>query len=114
MLKLHIDWCRKLVEDKWIFEFEHDPPPVFDMAGLEALTGLTELHITVPFVDKQQDLEKHTQLQRLTLDYVPIRPGYPRTTCHPFMCPAIASVTMLSFSIDEEVGKDSTLIAWSL
>jgi len=114
MLKYRSDWCRKLVDDKWIFECELEPPPIFDVSGLEAMTRLTELHITVPFVDDQQDLGKLTQLQRLTLDYVPVRPGYPRTTCLPFMCPAIASVTKLSFSIDQEVGNKSMLIAWHL
>ena len=102
--------CRKLGVHNFISDSDLPIPPTFDMSGLEAMTQLTELHITVPFVDKQQDLGNLTQLQRLTLDYVPIRPYLPHTTCLPFVCPAIASVTKLTFNIAQEVGSESMLI----
>ena len=86
------------------------------MSGLEAMTALTELHITVPFVDKQQDLGKLTQLQRLTLDYVSRRQEHPGITILPssFTCPKIASVTRLNFRVADEVRNGSVLIAWRL
>ena len=114
MMQHCIGWCRKLGVDNLIFELDLRRPPTFDVSGLEAMTRLTKLHITVPFLDKPQDLGKLAQLQRLTLDYEPERRGDPGTTRLPFVYPEMDSVTKLSFNIGEEVGNSSTLIAWSL
>ena len=71
------------------------------VAGLEAMTRLTELHIKVPSVNKQEDLQGLTRLKSLALDYEPeSRPQ--GTTCHAFVFPEAASITKLRLYIGNE------------
>ena len=104
------------MQDQMFPDWDDDSrPSTFDVPRLEAMTRLTDLHIIVPFVDKEQDLGKLSQLQRLTLDYMPERYAYPvGTTCLSFACPEIPSVTKLSFSIVREVRNSSVPIVWRL
>ena len=74
------------------------------MAGLEAMTRLTELRIMVPFPDKQGDLQGLTCLQRLALHYDLKRfDEPPRTTNYPFLFPEAAAITKLRLTVVDEV-----------
>ena len=80
--------------------------PRYEVAGLGAMTQLTELHVMVPFVHEQGDLQSLTGLRRLALDYLPYRWGYrDETTYHKFMFPEAASITKLRLSMHPEVGS---------
>ena len=76
------------------------------VAGLGAMTWLTELHIQVPFVNQQQDLQGLTRLQRLALDHE-WRSHPPGSTYHPFVFPQAASITKLRFY----VGKGAHVVS---
>ena len=72
------------------------------------MTRLIELHIRIPFVNKQEDLQGLTRLQRLALDFEYEVDHPPGTTFHPFVFPEAASITKLRFYNGEdanEVGK---------
>ena len=106
-----------MIDNSNIFDFDNcaQSPIIFDVSLLEAMTQLTELHIAVPFVDKQQDLKKLTQLKRLTLDYVTRRQEHPGTAKLSFVCPRIASITKLAFRIADKVRNyGCKLTAWHL
>ena len=87
---------------------ENSGLPSFDskklrsVAGLGAMTRLTELHIRVPFVNKQEDLQGLTRLQRLTLNYEP-----ENDSSYPFVFPEAARITKLGFYIGEEAHEVS-------
>ena len=84
-------------------EIPYAPNVLRCVTGLGAMTRLTELHIRVPFINKQEDLQGLTLLQRLALDYEPKRGSNPPgTTYHPFVNPEAATITKLRFYI----GKD--------
>ena len=76
------------------------------MAGLQAMTRLTELHIKILFINKQQDLQGLTRLQSLALDYEfekHLQP--PGTIFHPFVFPEAASITKLLFYNGEDANE---------
>ena len=80
--------------------------PRFEVAGLGAMTQLTELWAMAPFAHQQGDLQTLTRLQQLALDFLPCRWGPPdRTTCHPFIFPEAAGITKLRLSMHPEVGS---------
>ena len=57
------------------------------------MTRLTELHIRVPFINKQEDLQGLTRLQNLALDYeLNGRSHPPGTIYHPFVFPEAANI----------------------
>ena len=81
-----------------------------EIAGLGAMTRLTELCATIPFVHEQGDLQSLTRLRHLALDYVPYQRGFDSTTYYPFVFPDAARINNLLMIIHHELVI--TLFAW--
>ena len=89
------------------------PHSHFEVAGLGAMTQLTELCAIVPFAHEQGDLQSLADLRRLALESLPPQQGLPdSTTYHPFVFPEAASITKLSMNMHIEVG--STPLLWAV